>query len=120
MGEARAFGVQTHKAPPWRVLLPSCPQTLQREQLTWQLTVNITLGVHPRFPPLHSAWEGHPFTQISFQLFRLGAVAPARQRVLGNAAMPWEQSGWANLHGGLEKGFLLVFYQVPQSTGTPF
>lgn len=119
MGEARAFGVQTHKAPSQRVLLPSCPQTLQREQLTWELTVNITRGVHPRFPPIHSAWDEHPFTQISFQLFRLGAVAPARQRVLGNTAVPWEQSGWANLHGGLEKGSLLVLYQVPQSTGTP-
>lgn len=54
---------------------------------------------------------GHPFTQISFQLFRLGTVAPARQRVLGNTAVPWEPSDWANLHGGLGKGFFLLLFK---------
>lgn len=101
-GGGMSFGGADSHCSSWkRVCFPhsSGPQTLQCEQLSR------SLGVHPRFPPLPSAWDGHPFTQISFQPVRLGAVAPARQRVLGNTTVPCRGN---NLPGpacmeGLEK-----------------
>lgn len=109
-GRGKGFGYADLRTAPLEWLCFSTPAAPKlHHENSWRHEPGSSSRVP--IPPLSPGWTlFHP---------DLLSVALARQRVLGNTTGSWEQSGWANLHGGLEKGFLLLHYQVSQSSGTP-
>lgn len=97
-GRGKGFGYADSRTAPM-ALLPHSSSPKPHREKSWRHEPGSSSRVP--IPPRSPGWT----------LFRpdLLSVALARQRVLGNTTGSWEQSSWANLHGGLEKASFCFF-----------